>query len=151
MHIPWPTDIVIFAQHLADAAAPAAQDEPKAAPQGGFGDMFIPLIGIFAIFYFLIIRPQSKKQKERDQKVKSARKGDTVLTHGGIYGKIVKDVKEADQDILVEVDKHSKTRIRFTRTAVLDILDRGAVEEASQSSEDSAEDGQEEAPPIPGS
>ena len=74
MHIPWLTDFVIFAQ---ENGAPAPGQGAEQAPQSGFG-MFVPLIGIFLIFWFLIIRPQSKQQKERNLKIKAARKGDNV-------------------------------------------------------------------------
>ena len=111
MHIPWLTDFVIFAQ---ENGAPAPGQGAEQAPQSGFG-MFVPLIGIFLIFWFLIIRPQSKQQKERNLKIKAARKGDNVVTIGGVYGKIV---KETELDVVLEVDKHSKTRIQFQRTAI---------------------------------
>jgi preprotein translocase subunit YajC len=123
---------VIFAQQN---GAPAAGQVAEEAPQGsgGFG-MFVPLIGIFLIFWFLIIRPQSKKQKERNLKIKTARKGDNVVTIGGVYGKIV---KETELDVVLEVDKHSKTRIQFQRTAIQDVINSVAVQEDSESREES--------------
>jgi len=145
MHIPWLTDFVIFAQ---ETGAPAAGQGAEEAPQGGFG-MFVPLIGIFLIFWFLIIRPQSKQQKERNLKVKAARKGDNVVTIGGVYGKIV---KETELDVVLEVDKHSKTRIQFQRTAIQDVINSAtASQETVESREESgkAESGSEDdAPPM---
>ena len=108
MHIQWFTDFIVF-----------AQEEGGGFFGGGLGS-FMPIILIFAIFWFLIIRPQSRKQKARERKVQSMQKGDTVMTHGGIYGRVV---KLTDQDVILEVDKTSRTRIQFTRTAILDILD----------------------------
>jgi len=149
MHIPWLTDFVIFAQQNGPPAAGQAAEE---APQGegGFG-MFVPLIGIFLIFWFLIIRPQSKQQKERNIKVKAARKGDNVVTIGGVYGKIV---KETELDVVLEVDKHSKTRIQFQRTAIQDVINSAAAQEDSESREESdveAESGSEaDVPPMIG-
>ena len=130
MHIPWLTDFVIFAQ---ENGAPAAGQGAEEAPQSGFG-MFVPLIGIFLIFWFLIIRPQSKQQKERNIKIKAARKGDNVVTIGGVYGKIV---KETELDVVLEVDKHSKTRIQFQRTASQDVINSAAAQEDSESREES--------------
>ena len=130
MHIPWLTDFVIFAQ---ENGAPAAGQGAEEAPQGGFG-MFVPLIGIFLIFWFLIIRPQSKQQKERNLKIKAARKGDNVVTIGGVYGKIV---KETELDVVLEVDKHSKTRIQFQRTAIQDVINSTAAQQDSESREES--------------
>ena len=145
MHIPWLTDFVIFAQQ---DGAPAAGQGAEEAPQGGFG-MFVPLIGIFLIFWFLIIRPQSKQRKERGIKVKAARKGDNVVTIGGVYGKIV---KETELDVVLEVDKHSKTRIQFQRTAIQDVINSAAVQEAAESQEESdgKAESELEAPPMTG-
>lgn len=130
MHIPWLTDFVIFAQ---ENGAPAPGQGAEQAPQSGFG-MFVPLIGIFLIFWFLIIRPQSKQQKERNLKIKAARKGDNVVTIGGVYGKIV---KETELDVVLEVDKHSKTRIQFQRTAIQDVINSTAAQESAESREES--------------
>ena len=117
MQIPLITEFLILAQEGGENAAPAA--DTNAAPSILNSPMVL-ILGIFFIFWFLIIRPQSKKQKARERKVQSMQKGDTVLTHGGIYGRVV---KLTDQDVILEVDKTSKTRIQFTRTAILDILD----------------------------
>ncbi len=144
MHIPWLTDIVIFAQ---ENGAPAAGQGAEEAPQGGFG-MFVPLIGIFLIFWFLIIRPQSKQQKERNIKIKAARKGDNVVTIGGVYGKIV---KETELDVVLEVDKHSKTRIQFQRTAIQDVINSTAAQESAESREESSKaesESKDGAPPM---
>ena len=144
MHIPWLTDFVIFAQ---ENGAPAAGQGAEQAPQSGFG-MFVPLIGIFLIFWFLIIRPQSKQQKERNLKIKAARKGDNVVTIGGVYGKIV---KETELDVVLEVDKHSKTRIQFQRTAIQDVINSTAAQESAESREESSKaesESEDGAPPM---
>ncbi len=68
-----------------------AQQQPAApgapAPGGAFG-MFLPLIIVFIIFYFLVFRPQQKQQKQRRQMLANLKRGDEVVTNGGIYGKI---------------------------------------------------------------
>ena len=74
----------------------------------GFQD-FIPLILIFAIMYFLLIRPQQKKVKEHQNMVASLRRGDQVVTQGGLIGKVTK-VKE-DNEIEVEVSACVKVRV----------------------------------------
>ena len=74
----------------------------------GFQD-FIPLILIFAIMYFLLIRPQQKKVKEHQNMVASLRRGDQVVTQGGLIGKVTK-VKE-DNEIEVEVSYGVKVRV----------------------------------------
>ena len=70
---------------------------------------FVPLILIFGIMYFLLIRPQQKKVKEHQAMVKALRRGDQVVTQGGIIGKVVK-VKD-DGEIEVEVADGVKVRV----------------------------------------
>lgn len=70
---------------------------------------FLPLILIFAIMYFLLIRPQQKKVKEHAAMVKALRRGDQVVTQGGIIGKVVK-VKD-DGELEVEVADGVKIRV----------------------------------------
>ena len=75
---------------------------------GGFGS-FIPLILIFAIMYFLLIRPQQKKVKDHQKMVQALRRGDQVVTQGGVIGKVVK-VKE-DNELDVEIAPNLKVRV----------------------------------------
>ncbi len=66
-------------------------DTPLGGKGGGGGSMLpglIPFILIFALFYFLILRPQQKQSREKDNMLKSLKRGDGILTTGGIYGKI---------------------------------------------------------------
>ena len=70
---------------------------------------FIPLILIFAIMYFLLIRPQQKKAKEHTNMVSNLRRGDNIITQGGIVGKVAK-VKE-DGEIEVEIAEGVKVRV----------------------------------------
>ena len=70
---------------------------------------FVPLILIFAIMYFLLIRPQQKKAQEHQAMVAGLRRGDQVVTQGGIIGKVVK-VKE-DGEVEVEIAEGVKVRV----------------------------------------
>ena len=70
---------------------------------------FVPLILIFAIMYFLLIRPQQKKVKEHQAMVGAVRRGDQVVTQGGLIGKVTK-VKE-DNELEVEVADGVKVRV----------------------------------------
>jgi len=70
---------------------------------------FVPLILIFGIMYFLLIRPQQKKVKEHQAMVQALRRGDQVVTQGGIIGKVVK-VKE-DNELEIEVADGVKVRV----------------------------------------
>lgn len=95
-----------------------------AAPPGGNGESqgpgamiqsFLPLILIFAIFYFLLIRPQSKKAKEHKQTLENLKKGDKVMTNGGIHG-IIEDI---DGDVLtLKIGIKDDVRIKINRNFI---------------------------------
>lgn len=70
---------------------------------------FVPLIAIFAIMYFLMIRPQQKKAKEHQAMINAVRRGDQVVTAGGLLGKVSK-VKE-DGELEVEISEGVKVRV----------------------------------------
>ena len=76
--------------------------------QGNPLGMFLPLIAVLVIFWFFMIRPQAKKQKELRKFRESLQKGDKVITNGGIYGKIV-SVK--DNVVVLQVDENTKLTI----------------------------------------
>ena len=79
---------------------------------------FLPLILIFAIMYFLLIRPQQKKMKEHQTMVSNVRRGDQVVTQGGLIGKIAK-VKD-DNEVEVELAEGVKVRVvKYTIAQVL--------------------------------
>ncbi|WP_031323817.1 preprotein translocase subunit YajC [Rhodobacter capsulatus] len=81
---------------------------------------FVPLILIFVIMYFLLIRPQQKKAKEHKAMVDALRRGDMVLTQAGIIGKVV-HLRE-DGEIEVEIAKDMK--VRMIRSAVVQVLSK---------------------------
>ncbi|MBK9227869.1 MAG: preprotein translocase subunit YajC [Ignavibacteria bacterium] len=86
---------------------------------GGFEQMIsslIPFILIIGIFYFLIIRPQQKKQKERQKLLESIKKGDKVVTAGGLHG-VVEGVE--NDSLLIKVADNVK--LKFERSAVTNI------------------------------
>ncbi len=85
------------------------------AQGGGFESLFF-LAAIFVVFYFFIIRPQSKRQKEIQDKVNALKKGDKVITTGGIIGTVA---SIEDTEVLIEVDKDVK--IRLVKTAIGDV------------------------------
>jgi preprotein translocase subunit YajC len=74
---------------------------------------FIPLILLFVVFYFLLIRPQQKQAKQRREMISSLKKGDRVVTIGGIHGVI----KEID-DRIISLRVADNLNLKFTRTAV---------------------------------
>ncbi|NQU74538.1 MAG: preprotein translocase subunit YajC [Candidatus Omnitrophica bacterium] len=90
--------------------------QPQASP---IASMF-PLILIFVVFYFLLIRPQQKKQKDHAQMVKSLEKNDEIVTTGGIHGTIA-NVKDAtvtlrvDDNVRVELQKNCVAHVKKKR------------------------------------
>jgi len=81
---------------------------------------FLPLILIFGIMYFLLIRPQQKKMKEHRAMVEALRKGDSVLTQGGIIGKVTR-VKEDGE---VEVEIAEGVKVRVLKATIAQVLNR---------------------------
>jgi preprotein translocase subunit YajC len=89
----------------------------QGSPFGGDGSLLfqmLPFVLIFVIMYFLILRPQQKRVKEHQELVKNLRRGDTVVTSGGLIGKVTKVV----DDEQVEVEIADGVRIRQMRTMV---------------------------------
>lgn len=82
-----------------------------------FMNQFGPIIVIFAIFYFLIIRPQQKREKDRRNMLSNLKEGDDIITIGGIYGRIL-NLKED----IVTLDIGDKIKIKVTRTAIGNVL-----------------------------
>jgi preprotein translocase subunit YajC len=102
----------------------------EGAPQGGssFILSLAPFVAIIAIFYFLIIRPQNKKQKETQRMLSALKKGDRIVTIGGIHG-VIQNVKESS--VIVKVDEN--TKLEFSRSAISGV-EAAAKEESGSSS-----------------
>jgi preprotein translocase subunit YajC len=104
-----------------------AQSNPLSGLFGGGGDSagmltsFMPLILIIVIMYFLILRPQQRKVKQHQELIKALRRGDTVITNGGLIGKVTKVVDD-DQ---VEVEIADGVRVRQMRSMVSDVRAKG--------------------------
>ncbi|HML95110.1 MAG TPA: preprotein translocase subunit YajC [Thermodesulfobacteriota bacterium] len=90
---------------------------------GGAGAFtsFLPLILIFVLFYFLILRPQQKQGRKRADMLKSLKRGDNVITSGGIYGKIV---SVADDVMTIEIAKG--VNIRVSRSGIAGLQAEGS-------------------------
>ena len=102
------------------------------AQSSGGGDplgLFMPLILIFVVFYFLLIRPQQKRAKAHQAKVAAISKGDEVLTNGGIYGKVV----NAKDELTVMVEIAKGVEVKVTRHMVADVLNPKNAPEAPKS------------------
>jgi len=97
------------------------------APAGGSGQgspfaLWLPIILIFAIMYFLIFRPQAKKQKQQRMMIEALRKGDKIITSGGIYGTIA-GIKEKEGTLIVKIDDN--TKIELVKSSVAQVVEKG--------------------------
>ena len=90
-----------------------------AAQQPSMFASFIPLILIFLIFYFLLIRPQQKKQKEHKLLLDGIKRGDEILTSGGIVGKVI---KAEEEKLTVEIS--NGVNVILYRSTVADVLNK---------------------------
>jgi preprotein translocase subunit YajC len=85
-----------------------------AAPSGAAGIIgFLPMIVVMVVLWFIMIAPQRKQQKQREQMIKNLKKGDKVITVGGLHGEIV-EIDEEDVRLRVA----DKTELRFTRGSI---------------------------------
>jgi len=91
------------------------------APAGFDLISLMPLVLIFVVFYFLLIRPQQKKMKAHREMIGAIKRGDKVLTSGGIIGSVVK-VEESEDVLLVEIAKD--IRVRIARGTISDVLNK---------------------------
>lgn len=97
-----------------------AQAAGTAASGSSLTGMIVQLLLIFAIFYLLLIRPQQKRLKEHEARLKAIKKGDRVLSGGGVYAKIV-EAKENEDELKAEVA--DGVVITISRATVRDVLD----------------------------
>jgi preprotein translocase subunit YajC len=93
---------------------------------GGQGNplvAFMPLIILFVIFYFLLIRPQQKKAKEHKEMLSSLKRGDSVITGGGLYGRI----SAINEDVLT-LDLGNNNEVKVNRGYIATVTDRKVVD-----------------------
>lgn len=95
----------------------AAEGEGASNPLGG---MLWPILIVFAIFYFLVIRPGSRERKGREEKIRNLQKHAKVITNAGIHGVVV----ATDEDsVTLRVDDKNNVRMKFTKAAIWQILE----------------------------
>jgi len=82
---------------------------------------FAPFVVIFGIMYFLILRPQQKRAKEQRELVQGARRGDIVVTTGGLIGRVTKSTDENE----VELEIAPNVRVRLARSGIADVRSKG--------------------------
>lgn len=92
--------------------------------QDSFFTTMVPLIAVFAIFYFLIIRPQQQRVKQLREMVDNVRRGDTVVTAGGIVGRVAKVPQKDDPEITVEIADN--VQIKVVRSTLSEVRARNS-------------------------
>ncbi len=100
---------------------PAYAQAAGAPAMGDLMGMILPLVMIMGVFYFLLIRPQQRKMKEHQDLISKVARGDTVITSGGLIGKVTKVVD--DKELQVEVGEGVK--IRVLRQGISDVRAKG--------------------------
>lgn len=78
----------------------------------------LPLILIFVVFWFLIIRPQSKRMKEHKAKIDAVKRGDQIVTGGGLVGKVTKV-----EDSFVEIELAANVKVKAVKSTISDVID----------------------------
>jgi preprotein translocase subunit YajC len=108
-----------FSEILAAAEQPLTTTTQQSPPQGSPYQMLLMFGFIGIIFWFLLLRPKQKEQKQRAQMLSGVKKYDKVMTIGGVIGTVM---EVRDEEIIVKVDDSTNTRIKFTRGAIQRIL-----------------------------
>lgn len=102
-----------------------------AGPAAGGADIalqVVPFVLIFVIMYFLILRPQQRRVKEHQSMVKNVRRDDTIVTTGGIVGRVTKVADEASE---IEVEIAPNVRVKVVRTMISEVRVKGAPVKAA--------------------
>jgi preprotein translocase subunit YajC len=114
-----------------------AQAPAPAAPQGPGFNMFVPLALIAVVFYFMILRPQKKQQKEQEELRNAVKKGDRVVTIGGAHG-VVAGVDTTRNTVSVLVDRNVK--IDFSKSAIATITRKEDIKDEEPAKADAKTD-----------
>ncbi|MES2215077.1 MAG: preprotein translocase subunit YajC [Pseudomonadota bacterium] len=114
------TDTAVVATTEAPGASGAALPQSPSSLSAGWTNL-VPMLLIFAVFYFLLIRPQEKKRKAQEELVGGVKKGEEVLTTSGIYGTVT---KINDSDHTIELTVANDLTIKMLKSAIADIVSR---------------------------
>lgn len=94
----------------------------SANPMDSFGGLLVPMLMMLVIFYFFLIRPQSKRAKEHRDRMNAVRRGDTVITSGGMIGRVTKATDTSDE---IEVELADNLKIRILKSTLMDVRSKG--------------------------
>ena len=100
---------------------------PALAQSGGFAEGglgLMPIILVMIIFYFLLIRPQQKRAKQHKEMLSALKRGDKIVTNGGLTGNIIKAVDDSET---IEVEIAKDVKVNVVRTMIADVRDKDAA------------------------
>jgi preprotein translocase subunit YajC len=93
-----------------------------ASPLDPMGGLLIPMLLMLVIFYFFLIRPQSQRAKEHRDRMNAVRRGDTVITSGGMVGRVTKVSDSSDE---IEVELADNLKVRIIKSTLMDVRAKG--------------------------
>jgi preprotein translocase subunit YajC len=131
VNIPRLSELVLLAAAEAQQGAGAGG---AAGGQGGNPSLFpwwLPLVAIFILFYFLLLRPQRKEQSRRQDMLAKIKKNDRVVTVGGIYG-VVTNIQRESDEVTIKVDEATNAKIRVTVSAIARVVSEETAEETAK-------------------
>jgi preprotein translocase subunit YajC len=119
-----------YASDTTVVSTKVSEELPKAPEPfySGWTSM-IPMVLIFVVFYFLLIRPQEKRRRLQEDLVKGVKKGEEILTNSGIFGIITK-INDSDNTVEVEIAKD--TEVKILKSAIVNIISRKKEEKSNK-------------------
>jgi preprotein translocase subunit YajC len=110
-----------FTTHLSLLSAQVAQANPAEPVGPQLGSFLVPIVAAIVLYYFLIIRPERRKQSSHRAQIDSLKKNDRVVTIGGLYGVVMSVQRDADE-VTLKVDEATNTKIRVTFGAIARVV-----------------------------
>ncbi|PPC98500.1 MAG: preprotein translocase subunit YajC [Hyphomicrobium sp.] len=99
------------------------------SPVDPLGGLLVPMLLMLLIFYFFLIRPQSQRAKQHRDRMNAVRRGDTVITSGGMVGRVLKVSDTSDE---IEVELADNLKVRIIKSTLMDVRSKGEpVKDAS--------------------
>ena len=96
--------------------------QTAASPMDPLGGLLVPMLLMLLIFYFFLIRPQSQRAKEHKDRMNAVRRGDTVITSGGMVGRVTKVSDTSDE---IEVELAENLKVRIIKGTLMDVRVKG--------------------------
>jgi len=104
---------------------PPSENIPKPEPISSGWTTLIPMVLVFAVIYFLLIRPQEKRRRQQEELIQGVKKGEEVVTNSGIFG-IISKINDSDNTVELEVAKD--TYIKILKSSIMNITSRNKTE-----------------------